>query len=146
MAVITYKNHASNPISVLSTGLNSLGTGAAALSSAVANASDGYRFGMFALTCGFVANPSADQTVEVWIIQSTDGSSTYEDGSTTGPITGQYLAHLFTVRAATSLARVSPLIAIPPYDFKVLLVNKSGQTMSASGNTLTLFKVTEQTT
>lgn len=146
MAILTYKNHASNPISVLSTELNSLTNGAAALSAAVANASDGYRFGLWALDVDFGSTPAADQPIELWYVQSIDGSSTYEEGSTTGPVVSQYLAHMFTTIAATSLARVSPLIAIPPYDFKALLVNKAGVTLAASGNTLKLLKVTEQTT
>lgn len=145
---LTYKNHASNPIAVLSNSdLNGLVSAQAKkTSSAIANASDGYKYGYFVVDITFASAPSADQAIEIWFCQTIDAGTNYEDFTDgASPSPGQYLACVFLTRAATTLKRASALIAIPPYDFHVMLVNKAGVNFHAStAGTLKLHKVTDQ--
>jgi hypothetical protein len=128
---------------VLSTELNSLADANGALSAAVTVNND-WDYMQFELDCGFGAAPTADQAIEIWIVQEdSSGTPGYEDGAGGAtPVTSEWLAHVFRTRAATSLKRITGLLAKPPQGasttpgYKVLLVQKTAQTMSASGNTL----------
>lgn len=105
------------------TGLSTLASAASALSAVVNGA--GYLYARCDLSLTWGSAPAADLPIELWIVQQADGA-TYEDGTgAVTPIVSQWLAHSFTTRAATPLYRVSPIIPIPPDDFKWLIVNKS---------------------
>lgn len=149
MADMLYKLHGSNPFNVFSgNDLDGLAANSGKKSTAVIpNTSDGYLYGYFACEITFAAAVSAGGMLELWIAQRIDGTPTYEDFTDgASPVTGQYLAHTFITRAASTLKQASPLIALPPYDFYVMLVNKASQNFHASTDSLLrLFKVTPQT-
>lgn len=76
------------PVSLLSTGLNSMLAGDRVLGSAVNNISagtanlDGYYFGTFLLTLGTPITALTEGVGLMWFIPSPDGGTDYEDGST----------------------------------------------------------------
>ncbi len=131
-----------NPATVLDTGLNSLASGSGALSAAISNDGSG-EFDLFAdaeLVVTYGTNPTDGNPVELWLVRQVDGTN-YEDaaGGATPVYPRNGLVGIFSLQASTSGQRiVIPQIVIPPGDFKLLLVNKAGQTMAASGNTLKL--------
>lgn len=112
------------------TGLSTLAAGASALSAVVNGA--GYLYARCDLSLLWASAPAADLPSELWIVQQADGA-TYEDGAANAtPIVSQWLAHSFLSRATTSVYRVSPIIPIPPDDFKWLIVNKTVQAYIAA--------------
>lgn len=127
-----------NPISILTTELNSLTTTGAAISSTVANDADHDMFVDLFLTIDYGTNPTAGSLIECYIVRSYDGTN-FEDGSTTGPVVpASGFVGAFVLRATTDTQILCiPGVAVPPEDFKVLVVAKTtGQTAAASGNTL----------
>lgn len=147
MADIKWKasGRVTNPLVILGNaappdGLNGLvaSTGAA-VSLAVANVSDLDLYADFELVVAFVANPVADNVVELWVMRSVDGTN-YEDGSTATIVPRNGFVGNFVVRAVTSVQRmVIPRVVLPPRDFKILVVNKTTQNFAASGNTLSAY-------
>ena len=126
-----------------STELNSLANNAAALGSVVFdNAADLWPFAQFELTVTFGSAPTANYTIDLYLIPSIDGTN-YDDAVTgangTAPATSY--AGAFPLRAITTIQRV-PLgiggqagrIELPPSKFKILAVNKSGAAMPSSGS------------
>jgi hypothetical protein len=112
------------------TGLSTLASAASAISAAVNSA--GYLYARCDLSMTWGSAPAADLPVELWIVQQADGTN-YEDGTAAGtPVVSQWLAHTFSTRAATTVIRVSPILPIPPDDFKWLIVNKSGAAFTAA--------------
>lgn len=131
-----------NPISVLTTELNSLtSTGAAITGSAVDNDADRDMYADFELKITYGTNPTAGSVIELYIIRTVDGTN-FEDGATSGPVIPQsgYVG-AFVLRATTSAQRmIIPGVPIPPRDFHVLVVARTtGQTANSSGNTLTAY-------
>lgn len=124
-------------LSILTTDLNSLANNAAALSSAIDNDTDLDVYADFELVVTYGTNPTNQSLVELYIVRTVDGTN-FEDASTTGPVVprGGFVGG-FSLQATTSAQRiVIPEVRLPPRDFKVMVINKSGQTMAASGNTL----------
>lgn len=127
---------------VLSTELNSLANGsAAALSSAIDNASNLDRYAWFELNVTFGSNPTADSVCEIYVVYLNTDASNYGDYSTTGPVVDpSTMAAVCVLRAATAAQRrVSGVVLLRARSFKVGLVNRSGQSFPASGSTLKLF-------
>ncbi len=128
-------------VTALSTELNSLASAAAALASAaIQNQTnlDFYADATLTVTYG-VAPRGTAPVVELWMARSAD-NSVFEDASATGPILPQNgFIGVFPLRAVTTAQVITiPLIMLPPGDFKLLVVNKGGQAMAASGNTVVL--------
>jgi hypothetical protein len=143
-ATFLQKLRSTTPVTVLSTELNSLANNAAALSVTLTQESEGDFYGEFELVVTFGTAPSSNSTVEMYFVKTVDGTN-FEDASTTGPVTPQAPDYIFTVRnVTTTQRRVSPKLLLPSRDFKILLVNKTGQPFQASGNTLKMLKVSEQ--
>jgi hypothetical protein len=144
MALITQQERSTTPVSVLTTELNSLANGSNALSAAVSNETNGDLAAQFEIACTFASAPSAGQPVELYLVQTVDGTN-YEDGASgASAATPPVPAWVFSSRAATTLRQISPLLPLPPRDFKILLKNGSGQAMTASGHTLKMYAVSEQ--
>ena len=127
-----------NPISVLTTELNSLTTTGAAISAAIDNDADRDMLADLELLIDYGTGPTAGSVIEAYIIRTVDGTN-FEDGSTTGPVLPQsgYVG-AFVLRNTTDTQRmIIPGVPIPPRDFKIILVARTtGQTAQASGNTL----------
>ena len=135
---------------VISTDLNSLANGygeCPGAASPVATTIDGNLYADLELLTGtWGVAPTAGSLVEVYIVRRVDGTN-YENytrgASGVGPANG-YVGG-FPLAAVTSAQRVIlPQITLPPTDFLFLFINKSGQTMNASGNTVKMRRYSEQ--
>jgi hypothetical protein len=119
---------------VLASELNSLANDAGVVSAAQPQtALDTYAD--FELVCTHGTAPVADKTWDLYLVRQLDGTN-YEDASASRPPANGF-AGSFVLDAVTSVQRkVLPGILLPPFAFKLLLVNKSGQAAAASANTL----------
>ena len=138
MADVKYKlsTRAGNPITVLSTELNAMANGGGALSATIDNAADLDLYMDLELTVTFAAPPTANTLVEAYIVRSVDGT-TFEDATAgAAPVVpGNGYAGGFVLRAVTTAQRlVIPMVQVPPRDFLVQLVNRSGQAFPAVGS------------
>jgi hypothetical protein len=128
---------------VLSTELNALGSSSGkAISSALTNDSDSsnWNLNLFAdleLAVDFVSAPTAGTVVELYLLPSIDGGTTYPDGSTSIlPQSSLYVGG-FAVRNTTA-AQVMVIrgVALPPGYYKYLVQNTTNQAFPATGSTL----------
>lgn len=88
------------------------------------------RFCGIRLKCKFAVAPSAGGVVEIYFVPSIDGT-TYGDGSDSVAPPVTFRATVLPVRAVTTQQYVDDaMVLLPPFDFKPLLINKSGQAMS----------------
>jgi hypothetical protein len=129
---------------LMSTELNSLAGGSSAIASTgydpVAN---GYTHGTFELNVTFGTNPTAENTVDLYLIPAPDGSN--YDSNTTGASPSQpatAYAGGFPVKAVTTAQKIplgigqSGKVELPPCIFKAYLKNGAGQAFPASASTL----------
>lgn len=128
---------------VMSTELNALAaTTGKAISSALVNDDSQPQptlnlFADLELAVDFVSAPTAGTVVELYLLPSIDGGTTYPDGSTSiAPQTSLYVGG-FAVRNTTA-AQVMVIrgVALPPGYYKYLLQNTTNQPFPASGSTL----------
>lgn len=130
----------------MTTELNSLANAAGAISSAIDADAYGQLYADVELYVTFGTNPTANTLVEMYFVRQIDGTN-YEDNTTgaSGVPPANGFAGAFPVRAVTTAQRIIlPKVELPPLDFKVYLLNRTGQSMAASGNTLTARRYTEQ--
>lgn len=120
--------------------LNGVANNGGAISGTALNGA-GYLYARFQLDAAWAAAPSANQSIEMYFVQQTDGTD-YEDGSAT--VTPEVPAWVFSTRAATPLQRITPPLPIPPDAFHVVIVNKSGAAFDAAGNSLAWQPLTPQ--
>ena len=126
-----------NPVSVLTTELDSLPNNGSVLSGVIENSVTQDLYGDFELTVQFAAAPAAGYVVELYIVRTVDGVNF--DDTSGGPPMNAY-ADVFPLRASASkLVYVIPMIELPPQNFKVYIKNSSGQAMVATNNTLKMF-------
>jgi len=111
-------------------------TAKAALSAAIEN-TDGSQYAFFELHSQSQA-ASASGYFNLWIIRSLDGT-TFEDGagSTAGgtsTIPARPADMVIPVRdlSTTQQVVVTPILLLPPQDFKILLQNVTGQTLTTT--------------
>lgn len=137
------KGKAGAVVSLVTTELNSLANNAGALGVEYDNATNQYLFGLFELSVTFGSNPTAGNTVDLYLIPAPDGTN-YDDNTTgaSGAAPATCYAGGFPLRAVTTAQKV-PLglgqqgqIPLPPVKFKAFLLNKSGVAFPASGSTL----------
>jgi hypothetical protein len=128
-----------NPATILSTELNALANNNGALTTtAVSNSSDLDLYMDLECAVTFASSPTAGTLLEIYLVRQVDGTN-YEDAAGgASPITpGNGFIGGFVLRAVTTAQRmIIPGVSVPPGDFKVLLVNKSGQAFPASGSTV----------
>lgn len=79
--------------------------------------------------------PTADKTVDVYLVRSVDGTN-YEDASASRPPANGSVGSFVMDNVATASRHNLPGILLPPGKFKFMLVNKAGFTMASSGNIL----------
>ena len=134
---------------LLDSGLNSLADGNGALSSAYDNDDSGgsnlYLWGIFELFINsFGSAPTEGELVDMYFIDSLNGTDFADGSGGSSPVANPAsLIASFPVRAVTSDQRIvlpSP-ITLPSCDFKVLLINNTGQAFPSSGNTLKMLPV-----
>ena len=96
------------------------------------------------LTVTFGTAPTANTTILVWFLQSIDGGTTFEDGSSSIMPTRNPDA-IFTVNAITSAQVLQKICDAPIGNFKVLVKNNgTGQGFAASANTIKILPYTKQ--
>lgn len=125
--------------SVLTTELNSLANGAAcALSAAIANQTNLDSRVWFELNVTFGTGPTADSTVDIYIVYLNSDNTNYGDYNTTGPVLDpNTYAGSFVLRNTTSAQRrISAVVPLRARSFKVGVVNRSGQAFPSSGSTV----------
>lgn len=140
----TFKLEAASIASLMTTELNSLATANGALGTEYDNATNLYMYGLFELVVTYGTNPTAGSTVDLYLITAPDGTN-YSDNTTGASGAAPATAYVggFPLRAVTTAQRVQlggpgfqAMIQLPPVKFKAFLLNRAGQTMAASGNTL----------
>lgn len=122
----------------MSTELNSLGsTTGKAISSALDNSSDLDLFDDLELSVTFASAPTAGTIVELYLLASIDGGTSYPDGSTSILPQASLFVAGFAVRAVTTAQKMIVRgVALPPGSFKYLVQNTTNQAFPASGSTL----------
>lgn len=135
MATVTWESPTSFT-NALTTGLDSLASGSAtAASTAIDNSTNLDMFADFSAILGSI-NPSGTPYLELHLLPRLGDASTYADRSTS-TLAGQLV--VTTGSSAKSGMFVSfnggPII-IPPGLFKVQVVNQTGVSLAASGNTV----------
>lgn len=126
-------------VSVLTTELNSLAAGAACtLSAAIDNATNLDVRVWFELNVTFGTGPTANTTVDVYLVPLNSDATNYGDYSTTGPVVDpKTYGDSFVARAVTTAQRrVTGLIPLRARSFKVGVVNSTNQAFPASGSTI----------
>lgn len=130
-------------VSALTTGLDSLANGSRAISSALDNDADASAknlYGDLELVVRYGGGPPAAGTkvAEVYLLPTVDGTN-YPEGSTSVTPQKALLVATFESRVPSTSATERLVvfgITLPPRDYKLLLVNTSGQAYHTSGNTL----------
>lgn len=132
----------------LTTELNALGTSAGNTLSTLGGAFQNTNARIFAdveFLAGGTFTPVAGGFIEVWLLRSLDGGSTYEDGSASiAP--GRPADLIIPVRAGTTItprAGVSGLV-LPPGFYKPIARNQTGATLPATSNLIRFAMYTEQ--
>lgn len=126
--------------SLLTTELNSLANSTTistgkVLAGAIANQTDLFEFISFQLSVTYGTTPTAGAYVGLWLVKSLD-ATVYEEGSTTiDPARNEDVYLPLLLSTAAQVISVTGIV-IPPFAFKVLVRNKAGQAMAASGNIL----------
>lgn len=137
MADIKWEAYAETIQTALSTGLNSLADGSGAISSAIDNGTALNTMCDFELAVTFGTAPAGEKVCELYLVYSSDGGTTFSDGSSSIKPASPPDA-VFMLRAVTT-AQVIVLAGVPimgPGQFKTLLYNEAGQAFPASGSTL----------
>ncbi len=132
-----------NPVTILDTGLNSLANNAGALSNAISNASDLDLYMDMELVVTYGTAPTEDSLNEIYLLRSADGTN-YEDYGTEGRPRDGFVGGFIVDNVTTEQRIILRQVQAPPRDFKVYILNKTGQSFAASGNTLKAWFYTEQ--
>lgn len=138
MANVGKWNAPSSTVSVLTTELNSLGSGSAsAASSAIANQTNLDIYSDWELNLGSLS-PAAGAYIAVYIMLAVDGTNYPAPSAADMRLQSSQL--LFSVplsTTATTAQRISVRnVVLPPGTFKIILDNQAGVALNASGNTL----------
>lgn len=124
--------------SVLTTGLDNLAaTTGKVLSAALNNSTELALWADLELAVTFGTAPTANTVIELYLLPSIDGGTTYPDGSSSvDPQAALYVGG-FVVRAVTT-AQVLVVrgIVLPPGFYKYLVKNTTNRAFPASGSTL----------
>ena len=126
-------------VNALTTELNSLGDDSRAVSTEQDNSTDLYLFDDVEWKNGtFGGAPDAGAVMELYCVgQELDGTGWEdgEDGSNDPPAAN--LVGVFNIRAVTAAqTHIIRQVPIPPSKFKYVIINRTGQALNASGNTL----------
>jgi len=122
---------------LLTTELNALANAAGAvLSPAFDNRANLFLFGDFVLNSGFSPNPTAGNTVDLYLIPATDGTNYTDGGAATRPASAYRGS--WVMRSASPLVLALQGISLPPCPFKITVLNNSGAAMGATGNKVSI--------
>lgn len=114
--------------------LKNLANAGQKIGSEVDNETGKNRFAAFDLYCRFQSAPSAGGYCALYLVPAVDGSN-YGDGNDSVAPPSTYMVGMFPVRAVTTQQRVEMVsVPLPPFKFKPLLINQSGQAMTNTDN------------
>jgi hypothetical protein len=101
----------------------------------VNNESNKDQYASFELSWRAAATPAVNAIVELYIITAMDGTN-YSDGDDTIAPSYTSLVGGFNVRLVTTQQRCPAIIniPIPPFKFKLLVINKTGQSSTNTDN------------
>ena len=144
----------SSPLTLLSTELNALASGASATSAVGGPSSNGIfnqtntgsgLWGYMQLTLGSIAGALANGSVASgWFLKSFDGGATFEVADADSP--HFYIALPATaITAGTKRGAMGQIIQLPAVSFKVQLQQITTQSFAGSGNTLVIAPVAPAT-
>jgi hypothetical protein len=129
----------SDIVTYLSTELNSLADGANDLGAKIDNVADGENELYIDLEF-YIAlqggSRDADGRVEIYLLTSIDNTNFDMGGDSTDPRPSSLLCVFSLDAATTARYRTFHSLPIPPFDFKLLVMNETGQNFASSGNTL----------
>lgn len=142
MASLTQEAGGVAGTTVLSSDLDALANNAgSALSAAVNQDTNLDLFGQCELSVDFVSAPTAESAVEVYAVPALDGTNYADYTSGASPVASlNHYAGSFVLKATTAAQRVTTRpFSLPGCDFKLAVINKSGQAFPASGSTVKLW-------
>lgn len=124
---------------VLTTELNALANGAfSAVGSALDNTANSDQYGALDIVLSSL-NPTAGAYLNLYLVQSLDGT-TYEDApSATNPGTHMLVANVLVTTGSAAKRIMTPWFYIPPGKFKFVLLNATNVALGATTNTVTLY-------
>lgn len=136
---IGWTSHSALADAIATASLNSLANNGNALGAVVIdNQSSALREFEIAFDLYLASVDLSSQTtlaVYIWLIESLDGGTTYEDGgASVSPARRPDV--IIPLRAVNGAQRVRGRCTLPPGNFKVLVGNRSGAALASSGNTL----------
>lgn len=111
-----------------------INTGAGALGTEYDNETNKHRFANLQLTFSHGTAPTSGQWL-VYILYAQDGTN-YEDGGTSTQPRKQHAANFPYRAASTSAQKISRLVPILPFKFKVLVWNDTNQNSASTAVTL----------
>ena len=129
---------------LLSTELNSLASNTRVLSPSHDNGIDLAFWADFELLADYGTAPAAGTLVELYLVQSVDATNFIDGSASVVPQASTHIGSFELRNITTDQRLVIEGIRIPPREFKIILWNKGGQAMSASGHTLKMRKYTTQ--
>lgn len=126
-----------NPLTLFSTDLNSLANNGAVLSAAVSNdaADELDLYVDLELAITFGTSPTENSLIEVYVVRQIDGTN-YETNSSEGRPKNGFVGGFVLDNVTTAQRLILPGVLLPPNDFKLLVINKSGQAFPASGTVI----------
>lgn len=146
---------------LLSTELNSLANNSSVISSVInsngvfdntagtgssSTTGDGYERGYLTLHLAALAgSPAGNTSIDIYLIKSLDGGTTYEDGSSSILPTARPDVQ-FSLDASRATAQtLTRLVFLPACKFKILARNNgTAQTLASSANTVILVPATDE--
>lgn len=126
---------------VLDTGLNSLTNTSVVTSSVVANRTDLFQYAQFELNVTASVVP-VGAYANVWLVNNL--GTGYETVTTASLARPADASLTLNVQQSGMQTVASPVMLIPPNDFKVAFQNQAGVTLAASGSTLNILRFIDQ--
>jgi hypothetical protein len=130
---------------VLTTELNTLANGAfTAVGTELDNTSNLDRWAWVEFAGGGSITPTTGATFSIFLVHAPGGTNYDDPASSTNPGTHQIVAVIALQASAHTVRAISTFpFPLPPSKVKFVLKNNSGVSLSASGNTLTLYTSNE---
>ena len=119
--------------------INSLADGANALSAKIDNVADGENELFISLELYLAAQGSsrdADARCEIYVLFSVDDTNFDMGDNMFDPRPESLIAVMSFPATTTARYRTAVNLPLGPYDFKLLIMNETGQALAASNNTL----------
>ena len=132
------KWEAGSDTTVATTALNSLADDSKAVSSEIDNSTDLYLFDDVEWHNGtFGVAPTAGAVIELYCVSIELDGTGYEDGDSTFDPPASNRVGIFNIREVTpAQTHILKHIPIPNSKYRYVMINKTGRTLNASGNTL----------